>query len=214
MQIKKKIVLVGGGDFAKKVIRLIEKIGNYKIIGYTDNNNMGTLFDIPYLGNDSVLVDVKKKYPDCCAALCLAGNLNLLNKKEIIISKLELLGYNFPMLISPYANIDITVKLSKGCLIFDGVYIDFETSIEQFSVINLNSTIGHNTTIGKFVVISPEVITGGGSSIGSYSFLGINSTIRPYVNITEKCIIGAGAVVTKNCDSSGIYVGNPANSMR
>lgn len=211
---KQNILLIGGGDFAKKVIKLIEKIDKYSIVGYTDKNDRGKLFDIPYLGNDSIFERIIIEYPDCSAALCIAGNIELLNVKEKIISKLEALGFNFPSLIAPSAEIDKTVKISKGCLIFDGAYIDFETNIEPFTVINLNSTIGHNTTIGKFSVISPEVITGGGSLIGSHTFIGINSTIRPYVNITNKCIIGAGTVVTKNCDKSGTYVGNPAKLIK
>jgi sugar O-acyltransferase (sialic acid O-acetyltransferase NeuD family) len=207
---KNPIILIGGGDFAKKVIRLIEKIGSYEIIGYTDKNNLGDLFDIPYLGEDAVLDSYIQKYPDCSAALCIAGNMKLIHIKEKLVSKIKLLGFNFPNLISPNAYIDKTVEFGEGCMVFDYSYIDFYTVIGSYSIINLNTTIGHDTKIGNLVTISPETITGGGSKIGDYSFLGMNSTIVPYATITKKCIIGAGAVVTKNCDESGIYIGNPA----
>ena len=207
---KKKILLAGGGDFAKKVIKLIYKIGSYDIVGYTDIRNMGFLFDVPYIGEDSEFGNIKKKFPDCSAVVAIAGNINLIYKKEKIISDLKLLRYNFPNLISPGSYIDETVVLGEGCIVFDKAYVDFETIIDSYSIINLNSTICHNTKIGKMVTISPDAITGGGSRVGNYSFLGINSTLKPYTFIGNNIIIGAGAVVTKDCIEQGIYVGNPA----
>lgn len=211
---KKKILLAGGGDFAKKVIKLIKKIGSYDIVGYTDIKNMGFLFDVPYLGEDTEFQNIIEKFPDCSAVVTIAGNINLIYKKEKIISDLKLLGYDFPGLISPGSYIDETVVLGEGCIIFDKAYIDFESIIGPYSIINICSTIGHNTKIGKMVTVSPETITGGGSQIGDYSFLGINTTIKPYISISNNVIIGAGAVVTRDCTKQGIYVGNPARLLQ
>lgn len=209
-----KIVLIGGGDFAKKVIRLLEKIGSYNIIGYTDKKDLGSLFNVKYLGDDGELEKIIKKYPDCSAVISIAGNLNLIRKKEEIIRKVKNLGFNFPILTSPTAYIDRSVQIQEGCIIFDNSYIDFGTKIDSFSIINLSTTIGHDTKIGKLVTISPETITGGGSKIGDYTFIGMNSTIRPYISIHNGCIIGAGSVVTKNCEKSGVYTGNPAKYIK
>lgn len=211
---KKKILLAGGGDFAKKVIKLINKIGYYDIVGYTDIKNMGFLFDVPYIGKDSEFENIKKKFPDCSAIVTIAGNIDLIYKKEKIIINLKLLGYDFPRLISPESCIDETVVLEEGCIVFDKAYIDFESIIGPYSIINICTTIGHNTKIGKMVTISPETITGGGSQIGDYSFVGINATIRPYVSIKSKIIIGSGAVVTKDCLKPGTYIGNPARIIK
>lgn len=211
---KEKIVIIGGGDFAKKVIRLIEKTGKFDIIGYTDNTNKGDLFNVSYLGDDSVLKEVINKNKNCSAAFGIAGNMDLLEKKEKIIKKLKVFGFNFPNLIAPSSIIDETVNKGEGCIVFDNAYIDFEVELGSYSVINLCATISHNTRIGDFVIISPETIIGGGSAIGSNTFIGINSTIRPYTQITHKCVIGAGAVVTKNCETPGVYVGNPARLIK
>lgn len=208
------IVLVGGGDFAKKVIKLIDKIGYYNIIGYTDKEDLGTLFSVPYLGDDNILKNVIKKFPDCSATLCIAGNMKLIHIREKIVSELKSIGFSFPDLISPNAYIDESVDMGDGCIVFDGAYIDFEVKMGCFSVINLNATICHNTSINRHVVISPAAVCGGGTHIREFSFLGLNSTVRPYVSISEKCIIGAGAVVTKDINKPGIYGGNPAKQIR
>ena len=51
------------------------------------------------------------------------------------------------------------------------------------------------------------------TSIGSNVSIGTNATIMP-VRIVSGCVIGAGAVVTRDCLVPGIYVGNPARLIR
>lgn len=38
----------------------------------------------------------------------------------------------------------------------------------------------------------------------------MNSCIRDGLSLGEECVIGAGAVVVKDTESRGVYVGNPA----
>lgn len=210
----KNIVLIGGGDFAKKIIKLIEKIGSYNIVGYTDNVDRGSLFNVKYLGDDKRLKKIIEKYPNCAAVVTMSGNIKLLPQKRQLIKLVKELGFHFPILISPSAYIDKSSCLKEGCVIFDKVYIDFGVDVGAFSVINLCSTIGHDTKIGQIVTISPETITGGGSKIGNNSFTGINSTINPYVKIVDNTIIGSGSVVIRDITESGIYVGNPAKKIK
>ena len=49
--------------------------------------------------------------------------------------------------------------------------------------------------------------------IGNNVSIGSNATILP-VKICNDVIIGAGSVVTKNINKSGIYVGNPAKFLK
>jgi acetyltransferase-like isoleucine patch superfamily enzyme len=52
-----------------------------------------------------------------------------------------------------------------------------------------------------------STVIGDGVSIGS------NATIMP-VKIASGCVIGAGAVVTKDLVVPGVYLGNPARLVR
>ena len=51
------------------------------------------------------------------------------------------------------------------------------------------------------------------TKIGNHVSIGTNATILP-VTICDGAVIGAGAVVTKDFDEPGIYVGNPARLLR
>ena len=50
--------------------------------------------------------------------------------------------------------------------------------------------------------------------IGDNSVIGINSIIMPGVTIGEQCIVGGGAIVTKDVPSNCSVAGNPAKIIR
>jgi len=51
------------------------------------------------------------------------------------------------------------------------------------------------------------------TNIGNNVSIGTNATILP-ISICDNVIIGAGSVVVKNIEESGIYVGNPARKIK
>ena len=57
-------------------------------------------------------------------------------------------------------------------------------------------------------------IVGGRIVLEEFSSIGTNAIIFPGVTIAEGCVIGAGAVVTKDTRSWTVYVGNPARPVR
>lgn len=50
--------------------------------------------------------------------------------------------------------------------------------------------------------------------IGNGCWIGARALILPGVVVGSGSIIGAGSVVTKNCESNGVYCGNPARLIR
>ncbi len=51
------------------------------------------------------------------------------------------------------------------------------------------------------------------TKLGNRVSIGTNATVLP-VRICDNVVIGAGAVVTKDINVPGIYVGNPARLLR
>ena len=49
------IVVIGGGGHAKVVLSILSKLRTYRIVGYTDLRDCGTLLGVPYLGSDTAL---------------------------------------------------------------------------------------------------------------------------------------------------------------
>lgn len=211
---KENIILIGGGDFTKKVIRLISNQNQYKILGYTDIEDKGELFGVKYLGEDKDIGELLNSGEKFNAVMCIAGNIKLLHRKIELIHFYKGHGCIFPSIISEKAFVDPTVKIGEGVLVFDFAYIDFDVILGNNAIINIDSLLGHDCSIGDNSTISPKSIIGGGSQIASNCFVGMNSTVNPYLKINENIIIGAGSLVHKSLSDQGIYAGNPCKKIR
>jgi acetyltransferase-like isoleucine patch superfamily enzyme len=105
-----------------------------------------------------------------------------------------------------------------------GVFIGERTKIQSHTFICELVTIGNDCFVGHGVMFINDLFSAGGpaqgdtskwkhTKIGNNVSIGSNATILP-VNICDHVVIGAGAVVTKNIDEAGIYMGNPARKSK
>ena len=204
------ILVVGGGDFARKVIRLIHRIGSFNVVGYTDITNRGQLFDAKYLGNDDEIPDLIDQYPGIGAVLSIVGDGDFSSIRKRMIHRLCTLELHFPILVAPSAFVEEDATIEQGTIIFDNAFVDFGVTIGRFSVINVGAIICHDAEIASNVMVSLNSVITGGCKIGHDTSIGTGVTINPYLNVANDSVIGSGAVVVRDCTSSGTYVGAPA----
>ena len=123
-----------------------------------------------------------------------------------------------------------------GCELGDRVFVGPFVEIQRGAVIGADSrvqshcficdlvTIGERCFIGHGVMFTNDLFSQGGpargdrtlyreTAIGNDVSLGSNATILP-VKIADGCVVGAGAVVTKDLIVKGVYAGNPARLIR
>jgi acetyltransferase-like isoleucine patch superfamily enzyme len=105
------------------------------------------------------------------------------------------------------------------------VTVGARTRIQSHSFVCELVTIGEDCFISHGVMFINDLFQEGGpapsdrrdlwkpTTIGNDVSIGTNATILP-VTICDNVVIGAGAVVTKDIDEPGIYVGNPARMLR
>ena len=104
------------------------------------------------------------------------------------------------------------------------VKIGARTKVQSHSFICELVTIGEDCFIGHGVMFINDVFSSGGpaggdatkwksTTIGNKVSIGSNATIMP-VEICDNVVVGAGSVVTKDIEESGIYAGNPAKKLR
>ncbi len=120
--------------------------------------------------------------------------------------------------------IDDKVFIGPFVEIQKNVYIGKNTKVQSHSFICELVTIGENCFIGHGVVFINDLFIDGGPAMGDKSkwkktfignnvSIGSNATILP-VNICDNVVIGAGAVVTKDIEFPGKYIGNPAKKIK
>ncbi|MGI8486307.1 MAG: acyltransferase [Thermomicrobiales bacterium] len=117
--------------------------------------------------------------------------------------------------------------------IFPGCYFDSKrVSIGTKTVVWNDCYFGDRVTIGSGCAIAREVsfqtssheINDGlrrvGANIlapiivGDGTWIGTRVTVLPGVSIGEGCVIGAGSLVTRDCEPNSLYFGSPARLVK
>lgn len=113
------------------------------------------------------------------------------------------------------------VFVGPFCEIQRGAVIGDHTRVQSHSFVCTNVSIGKRCFVGHGVMFTNDAFRNGTVSYGGSEstweptviaddvIIGSNATILP-VNICSHVVIGAGAVVTRNIDVPGTYVGVPA----
>ena len=104
-----------------------------------------------------------------------------------------------------------------------GVRVGARCKIQSHAFLCELLTVGDDVFVGHGVMFVNDLVRTGPAggdqtkwgriTIGDGVSIGSNATILP-VRIADGCIIGAGSVVTHDCDTPGVYAGNPARFLR
>jgi sugar O-acyltransferase (sialic acid O-acetyltransferase NeuD family) len=130
---------------------------------------------------------------------------------------------NWVNLVHPTAsfgsNMQKAFKSAKGLIICAGARLTNSIRLGDFVILNLNITIGHDCALGDFVNLSPGAHVSGNVTIGDQSWLGTNSSVNNgtpdlKLMISPNCTIGSGAVVIRDLEEAGTYVGAPARQVK
>jgi len=210
---KKKIVLIGGGGHCKVVISILKKLDNFEIAGIVDNYKLESFINgIRIIGSDDDLKDIYKS--GIHNALITIGSIKDNTKRYRLFNMAKEIGYKFPVITSPEAIVDESVRVDEGTVIMPGSIINIDSSIGKNCIINTGSIIEHDCKIGNHCHIAPGVHVSGEANIGELSFLGIGATIIQGIKIGKNVTIGAGAVIINDIPDNVIAVGNPAKIIK
>lgn len=213
----KDLYIIGAGGFGREVAWVVERINSIKptwnLKGFIDDNE--TLWgsiegEYHVLGGCEHLSTLEDVY-----AVCAVGSSNVRKK---IIEKLKDTSVKFATLVDPSVLYSNSVKIGEGAIVCAGTIITVDVNIGDHVIVNLDCTIGHDAVIDDFVTIYPSVNVSGNVSgnvlIGECSELGTGTQIIQGKKVISNTIIGAGAIVVKDCLESGTYVGSPAKKIK
>lgn len=121
----------------------------------------------------------------------------------------------WPNLIHPSVKFDAgSTKFGVGVVICAGCIATVNTVFEDFAMVNLMCTIGHEASIGAFSVLNPTVNISGGVTLGREVLVGTGAQVLQNLNIGQKAVIGAGSVATKDVPDEVTVVGIPAKPLQ
>lgn len=171
--------------------------------------------------NQEIGIHIKKKFDNF-------GDNSLLMKPFLQLTGCENINIGCNTTILSNARLSVYGNSDEDIIIIgNNCYISFGFSVLASSKAKI--TIGNEVLIASNVLITNENhgidiesnvpymyqdLVASDVVIGNGCWIGENVCILPGVFIGEKCIVGAGAVVTKSIPSYSIAVGNPARVIK
>lgn len=202
---EKEVIIIGASGHGKVVADIVCCSGD-RVNGFLDDNpKTGNFFvGFPVLGT----INDYKDFPGVEFVIAI-GNAAI---RERIANRMQ--GVNWYTAIHPTAVISkIDTRIGEGSVVMANAVINPGTKIGNHCIINTGAIVEHDNVLEDFVHISVGVKLAGTVKVGKSSWIGIGATVRNNLNICDNCTLGAGAVVIKDIEQSGTYVGVPVKRM-
>ena len=205
----KKVVIIGAGGHAKVIADIVIKSQD-TLLGFLDDNlekGKKVICDYSIIGKISECIQLQEQ-DETIEFIIAIGNNSI---RKDISNKYKL---NYYTAIHPNAQMGLDTTIEEGTVIMANSCINSSAKIGKHCIINTGAIIEHDNIIEDYVHISPNVSLGGTVKVGENTHIGIGSTVKNNLEICKNCTIGAGAVVVKNIEGEGTYVGVPAKKKR
>lgn len=208
-----KIAIVGAGGFGKETLVMINQINaiklHWQVIGFFDDGIQrdSLVAGLRVLGN----VDDLNNYEKELSVVIAVGDPRT---KKMIVDKIRNPMLNFPSLIHPVATIGENIKAGAGCIITAGCRLTIDITLNDFVLLNLNTTIGHDVSIGSYSSIMPGVHLSGYVHVGEEVLIGTGASVLQHVSIADRVVVGAGAVVNRSVEKGRTVAGVPARPIK
>jgi sugar O-acyltransferase (sialic acid O-acetyltransferase NeuD family) len=206
---KQKLLIIGAGNVGKFIAYNINQFTvSYEIIGFLDDDSVklgNIIAGYKVLGSVESLNEFSEK------EIALVLGIAFPEAKSKIKTRYSHLAFDFPNLISIKSWISNGVLLGKGCIIYPGVCINYESEIKDFVVVNMNCSIGHNCKLDSFVSMAPGANLGGGTHLKRGVEFGIGASTIQNIKVGENSIIGGQSMLIKNVGENKIAAGVPAS---
>lgn len=184
----------------------------FELVGFLDDGvNVGTQVDqVPVLGGMTWLEQNTKEI-DVIVAI---GAPKI--KSPVVKSLQKFKHVHFPVLIHERSHIQDMerIRIGQGSIICAGVVLTTSINIGDHVLLNLNVTVGHDTTIGSCSSIMPGVNLAGNVTLGNEVMVGSGANIINKIQVGNFTIIGAGSVVNHNIPAASTAAGVPARVIR
>lgn len=207
----KQICIIGLGGFAREVMCLLTDLGRKEdIVGFLETDE---IWEKKWKGKELMGKPVlpesifdSKKY----SAVIGIGDSVVRQKVTMQLPSDTI----FETLIHPNAIISQWVQLGKGVVICAGSILTCNIEIGNHAQLNLHTTVGHDCVIGDFFTTAPGTKISGDCKIGKNVYFGTLAGVRQGIKICDNVTVGMGAMVVKNIEIPGIYVGMPAKKIK
>ncbi|MGA9768333.1 MAG: acetyltransferase [Blastocatellia bacterium] len=211
----KRIVIIGAGSHGREVADIArhqaQVNGEMEVLGFIDDNRdlRGQSLDgLPVLGDWSWFDRADRETTD---VVCAVGSPQICCH---LVERANALGLSFASVISPLAHISSFARLGQGVTIFPNVIVNTGAFIDNYSILNVASTVSHDAMVGRYSNINPGAHLAGNVTIGEGCYVGMGASVIQGRTVGAWSVIGAGAVVIRDLPCGVTAVGVPAEIIK
>lgn len=209
----RRIVIIGAGGQARDTAWLIREINEAgpernEVLGFvvTDTSKLGP-HDSGVLGDYEWL----EAHRDSFDAFVMGIGTPAARLRVAATLAARFPEKDWPVLVHPRAEFDrASAVFGPGVMIAAGVVGSVNLVFEDFALVNLGVTLGHEARLGSGVVVNHNASIAGGVVLERGVLVGSSAAVLQYLRVGEGATVGAGAVVTKDIPSGETWVGVPA----
>lgn len=118
-------------------------------------------------------------------------------------------GFDFFSYVSSKATI-LSQNIGENCFILENNTVQPFVRIGDNVMMWSGNHIGHDSIIESHCFITSHVVISGHCRIQECSWIGVNATLRDGLSIGKGTLIAMAAVITKDTEPDGLYMGAPA----
>jgi sugar O-acyltransferase (sialic acid O-acetyltransferase NeuD family) len=115
------------------------------------------------------------------------------------------MGYRFISYVSPHAVIDPETQIGENCSIGDHVVIEYRVRIGDGVRIGSGTVIGHHCELGDHSFVGVNCTVLGSVQIGARVLVGAGAVIRDGVRLGDESIVGIGATIVRDIAPGSVY---------
>ena len=227
-ELRTPIVIIGASGFGKEVAWVIERINrarfeqsavprnnpddtgtlelqNFRtlelsIVGFCDDapdKQEGVFAGYPLLGS------IANISSDNIGFICAIGNNR--NRQRVTAQAIDL-GFRPVTVIDPTAIVAPDAAIGAGSFVGIGSIVSVGARLGNGVIVNLQSCVGHDATLGDFVQVCPGVHISGGCDIGEGALLGTNAATLPLKKMGAWSTLGAGTAALRDIPDGATVV--------
>lgn len=206
-------VIIGAGGFGREVLDVLRAVAgqgsSISFLGFIDDGtpDPGRLMrlDAQHLGGTEILA----RFSGCGYVVAVGDPAG----RAVLAATAESAGLKPVSLLHPSATFGADVNIAPGTVICAGVRLTTNIRVGRHVHINLNTTIGHDSTIEDLVTLNPQAAISGDVHLGQGATVGTTASINQGLRIGAGATVGAGAAVVKDVPPGVIVVGVPARQL-
>jgi sugar O-acyltransferase (sialic acid O-acetyltransferase NeuD family) len=209
------LVVIGAGGFGREVLDVVDAVNAqtpepaWRVLGVVDDGpteeNLARLKHrgVEFLGS----TDEPLEWLNPVHYVVGIGSPRV---RRMLADRYDAVHLRAATLVHPAATQGFDVEIGEGTVICAGVRLTTNIRLGRHVHLNLNATVGHDSTLGDFVSVNPLASVSGDCVVEDDVLIGVGAVVLNQLTVGLGAVIGGCACVVRDVSPDATVKGVPA----